>query len=207
MQDQLPSDTPNVATPTAEESATAATPATPESPAVPSQESPTVTTSPTTPVSKREVKIADAAPAATETTVNPVPEQLKVEVKVEEPEPPPLEPPVEVSNDQWQQILQRVNNFLNVPSDSLTEFFEKYKQPLVSIGLILLIFVSIKLLSGLLDAVNDIPLIAPTFELIGLGYSAWFVYRYLLSAKNRQELSRLSKVVKEYVFGKDNTTT
>ena len=59
-------------------------------------------------------------------------------------------------------------------------------------------------MSGVLDAVNDIPFVAPTFELIGLGYSAWFAYRYLLGAKNREELARLSKSMKEYVFGKDN---
>lgn len=196
MQDKLPSNNPNVETPKPEENPPVTAPVTSEPPAVSSSDE----SSTPTPVSKREVKVADAAPAVAETTANPVPEQLKVE----EPDPLPLDPPVETSNDQWQQLMQQFNNFLNGSPDFVTDFFEKYKQPLLSIGSIVLVLIGVKLLSGVLDAVNDIPLIAPTFELIGLGYSAWFVYRYLLSANNRQELSRLTKSVKEYVFGKDS---
>lgn len=197
MQDKLPSNKSNVETPKAEESAPVATPVTSEPPAASFQESPAPT-----PVLKREVKVADAAPTVAETTVNPVPEQLKVEE-----ESLPLKPPLEESNDQFQQMKQQFNRFLKGSPGFLTDFFEKYKQPLLSVGLILLVLVSIRLLSGVLDSLNDIPLVAPTFELIGLGYSVWFAYRYLLSAKNREELARLSKSAKEYVFGQDNPHT
>ncbi|MCL1467195.1 CAAD domain-containing protein [Argonema galeatum] len=199
MQDQLPSDNSNAEAPKAEENATAAPSVTPEPPSLSSQESPTVTISPTE-VSKLEVKVADAPADRTETVVTPVPEQLKVEAKIEEPEP--LEPVVGVSDYQWQQVLQRVNSFLNVPTGFLGDFFEKYKQPLTSVGLILSAFVAVKLLSGLLDAVDDIPFVGPSLQLIGLGYTAWFVYRYLLGVKNREELSELIKSVREYVLGK-----
>jgi len=50
---------------------------------------------------------------------------------------------------------------------------------------------------------NDIPLVAPTFELIGIGYSAWFVYRYLLKASTRQELTNEIATLKSQVIGKD----
>lgn len=41
-----------------------------------------------------------------------------------------------------------------------------------------------------MDALDDIPVVAPTFELIGIGYSVWFVSRYLLKASNKQELAQ-----------------
>ena len=53
----------------------------------------------------------------------------------------------------------------------------------------------------MIDALNDVPLLAPTFELIGMGYTAWFVYRYLLKASTRQELVQEFKSYKEQVTG------
>jgi hypothetical protein len=47
-------------------------------------------------------------------------------------------------------------------------------------------------------------LVAPLFELIGLGYTAWFVYRYLLSAASRQELSQEIQALKNQVFGTES---
>ncbi|WP_243903127.1 CAAD domain-containing protein, partial [Aetokthonos hydrillicola] len=47
----------------------------------------------------------------------------------------------------------------------------------------------------------DIPLVAPTFELIGIGYSVWFVYRYLLKASTRQELTDEIAGLKTQVVG------
>jgi threonine/homoserine/homoserine lactone efflux protein len=61
--------------------------------------------------------------------------------------------------------------------------------------------VTVKVTLALLDALDDIPLIAPTLELIGLAYTTWFVYRYLLSAASRQELSQDFQNLKEQVFG------
>uniref|UniRef100_A0ACD5GQJ7 CAAD domain-containing protein n=1 Tax=Desertifilum tharense IPPAS B-1220 TaxID=1781255 RepID=A0ACD5GQJ7_9CYAN len=51
------------------------------------------------------------------------------------------------------------------------------------------------------DAINDIPLLAPFFELVGIGYSAWFVYRYLRLASTRQELANKIQGLKDDVVG------
>ena len=37
---------------------------------------------------------------------------------------------------------------------------------------------------------------------VGMGYTAWFIYRYLWKASNRQELSRDFNSLKEQVLGK-----
>jgi threonine/homoserine/homoserine lactone efflux protein len=80
-------------------------------------------------------------------------------------------------------------------------FFEENKGPLGGIGLIVLALVTVKVILALVDAIDDIPLVAPTLELIGLGYGIWFVYRYLLQASSRQELSEEIKTLKERVLG------
>jgi len=42
--------------------------------------------------------------------------------------------------------------------------------------------------NSVVGAINALPLLPKMFELVGLGYSAWFTYRYLLFKSNREEL-------------------
>jgi hypothetical protein len=107
------------------------------------------------------------------------------------------------SNEQWRQIGEKVSEFLSYLPDYLTEFFSEYKRPIITVGLVVGALIAVKLTLAILDAVNDIPLLAPTFELIGFGYSAWFIYRYLLRASNRQELASDFNALKEQVLGRN----
>jgi hypothetical protein len=104
-------------------------------------------------------------------------------------------------NAQWQQYGERVAAFLQTLPSYVTRFFTENKGPLGTIGLIVLALISVKLILALLDAIDDIPLIAPTLELIGIAYTGWFIYRYLLTAANRQELSEQIKMLKDRVVG------
>ncbi|MEM9767577.1 MAG: CAAD domain-containing protein [Cyanobacteria bacterium P01_D01_bin.71] len=105
-------------------------------------------------------------------------------------------------NQQVQQILDKVSGLLANLPDYVTDFFKEYKRPLVTVGLILAAFISVKLLLAILNAINEVPLLAPAFELVGLGYSAWFVYRFLLKDVNRQELTENITALKDQVIGK-----
>jgi hypothetical protein len=105
-------------------------------------------------------------------------------------------------NQQLQQILDKISGVLANLPDYVTDFFKEYKRPLITVGLILGAFISVKLLLAILDAINEVPLLAPTFELVGLGYSAWFVYRFLLKDANRQELTENFTSLKDQVLGK-----
>ena len=69
------------------------------------------------------------------------------------------------------------------------------------LGLILLSIVTVKIIVAVLGAVDDIPLLAPLMEMVGLGYSGWFVWRYLLKASNRKELLGEFDALKNQVFG------
>jgi hypothetical protein len=112
-----------------------------------------------------------------------------------------LQPSVQ-SQDQWLKYGEQVSGFLATLPDYVGTFFNRYKQPLITLGLIVTAIVTVRVVLAILDALNDIPLVAPTFELIGIGYSAWFVYRYLLKASNRQELTSEIAALKSQVVGK-----
>ncbi|MDJ0676639.1 MAG: CAAD domain-containing protein [Calothrix sp. MO_167.B42] len=113
-----------------------------------------------------------------------------------------LQPPTE-SQEQWLKYGELVSSFLGAMPEYLGTFLNKYKQPLITVGLIIGAFVAVKVVLAVLGALNDIPLVAPTFELIGIGYSVWFVYRYLLNASSRQELNSEINTLKSQVMGQD----
>ena len=110
--------------------------------------------------------------------------------------------PTPQSQDQWLKYGEQVSGFLATLPEYVGSFFNRYKQPLITVGLLVAAIVSVRVVLAILDALNDIPLVAPTFELIGIGYSAWFVYRYLLKASNRQELTTEIAALKSQVVGK-----
>lgn len=110
----------------------------------------------------------------------------------------------ETTASQFQDIKDQVITILSELPAYLSNFFADYQKPLITVGLILAGGVSIKVMLGVLGALNDVPLVAPIFELIGMGYTGWFVYRYLLKASNRQELLTEIDSLKEQVVGKDS---
>jgi hypothetical protein len=109
------------------------------------------------------------------------------------------------STQQLKQFWERFKVFLSDLPEYLSDFFGEYKRPLTVLGLIFASVVSVKLTLALLDAVNDIPLLAPTFELIGFGYVVWFIYRYLWRAQSRSELVQDFNEFKDEVLGKGNS--
>ncbi len=106
------------------------------------------------------------------------------------------------STEQWLLIGYRISAFVNELPGYFSYFFDAYKQPLIIVGLIVGVFVIFKLMLALVDALNDLPLFAGFLEIIGLAYTTWFVYRYLISTDSRQELWGKIQEFREYVLGK-----
>lgn len=106
------------------------------------------------------------------------------------------------SNEQWRDIGEKVSDFLADLPAYLSDFFGEYKRPIITISLIIASLIAVKLLLAVLSAINDLPLFSSLFELIGMGYSAWFVYRYLLKASTREQLAGEFSSLKEQVLGK-----
>jgi hypothetical protein len=144
-----------------------------------------------------EVKMQEpefAETKSTEATVPDINSQTGTITKLQ----PPAQP-----QEEWIKYGEQISGFLATLPEYLGSFFNKYKQPLVSVGLIVTALVAVKVLLAILDSLNDIPLVAPTFELIGIGYSAWFVYRYLLKASTRKELTNEITTLKSQVVGRN----
>ena len=96
-----------------------------------------------------------------------------------------------VSSDIWEQVTQLWE-----------EYFGEGKKDNLTLAII--ISAAIPLLiatSALLDFLNKLPLLPSVFELVGFGYSAWFVYRYLLLANTRKELIDAIAAWKNKVLG------
>ncbi|MGK7932602.1 MAG: CAAD domain-containing protein [Microcystaceae cyanobacterium] len=106
-------------------------------------------------------------------------------------------------NQPWQEWVEPVMDVLGKVPDYVSEFFSSYRQPLITLGLIFLGIVSVKVTLAVLDALDDIPLLAPILQLVGLCYTIWFVYRYLWKASNRAELSTEVEAIKQQIFGND----
>ncbi|KAL6126259.1 hypothetical protein ACLB2K_074310 [Fragaria x ananassa] len=64
-------------------------------------------------------------------------------------------------------------------------------------GAIVIVWLS----SIVVGAVNSVPLLPKVLELVGLGYTGWFVYRYLLFKSSRKELATDIESLKKKIAG------
>ena len=103
-----------------------------------------------------------------------------------------------------------IQEYLNIGTSFLSQIFDILKRVIdnnqklfVNLLLIFSGIIAVKVTLAIISAINDIPLLAPTFELVGLGYTGWFVYRYLLTKSNRQELVQEFEALKTQVVGKE----
>ncbi len=106
-----------------------------------------------------------------------------------------------IGEQPWQEWLNPVVDILAKVPEYVGEFFNEYQKPLTTVGLLLLSIITVKIVVAVLGAIDDIPLLAPLLEMVGLGYSAWFVWRYLWKASNRKELLTEFDAIKNQVFG------
>lgn len=63
--------------------------------------------------------------------------------------------------------------------------------------------VALWLSSAVVGALDSIPLVPKLFEVVGLAYTIWFSYRYLIFKKNREELFAKIDEIKGQIIGPD----
>ncbi|KAJ4955506.1 hypothetical protein NE237_012289 [Protea cynaroides] len=61
--------------------------------------------------------------------------------------------------------------------------------------------VAVWLSSIVVGAINSVPLLPKIMEFVGLGYTGWFVYRYLLFKSSRKELATDIETLKKKIAG------
>jgi isoleucyl-tRNA synthetase len=145
----------------------------------------------------------------TTTTVANPPEEATVTPIANTPEETTQEttatPPSREDIPQWQELLNAALAVMAELPRYVGLFFADYRRPLLSLGLIVSGTVSLIVLGAIVDAIADFPLLPGLLELIGIGYSGWFVNRYVLRANNRKELTDTVASVSNYVIGKTQT--
>ena len=108
-------------------------------------------------------------------------------------------------DNQFQEWIDIGAKFGTNIFNEISDFIDKNQKLLLNLLYFFLAIVAVKLTLAILAAINDIPLLAPMFELVGLGYTGWFVYRYMLTKSSRQELVQEFESLKTQVVGKDST--
>ena len=93
-----------------------------------------------------------------------------------------------IAKGKW--IVTQIFDFIAGLPNYVGSSFNQSKQLITSVGLIIAMVIALKVVLAIMDALDDIPVVAPTLKLIGIGYSIWFVSRYLLKSSNRQELAQ-----------------
>ncbi|KAL7585367.1 protein CURVATURE THYLAKOID 1A, chloroplastic [Lactuca sativa] len=63
--------------------------------------------------------------------------------------------------------------------------------------------VGVWLSSTVLNAINEVPVIPKFLELVGFGYTGWFIYRYLLFKSTRKELADDIEALKKKIVGSE----
>ncbi|NEP45646.1 MAG: hypothetical protein F6K35_43130, partial [Okeania sp. SIO2H7] len=116
----------------------------------------------------------------------------------------PAEEGAIATSSQWQQVTDEAIKVLSDLPRYLSNFYRQNQRPLNITGAIVGSAIAIRLVVAIVEAVESVPLLAFTFELIGAGYSVWFVSRYLLRASERKELYDKIQAIKEEILGRDS---
>jgi len=69
---------------------------------------------------------------------------------------------------------------------------------IVTLGAILVL----SALSGVVNAIDRIPVVSDLIELVGVGVTGWFTYRYLVFGPDREELVQNIQTFLKKVYGK-----
>ncbi|KAK4790164.1 hypothetical protein SAY86_017468 [Trapa natans] len=63
--------------------------------------------------------------------------------------------------------------------------------------------VAVWLSSVIVNAISSVPLLPSLMEAVGIGYTGWFIYRYLLFKSSRKELANEIEVLKDRITGSE----
>jgi hypothetical protein len=110
---------------------------------------------------------------------------------------------VEATEDTLRDVQAQVTRFLENLPDHLSAFFNNNRQAINNVGLIILAFLGVRVLFAVLDAIDDIPLMAFALKVTGLVYVIQFVWRYLMRASDRARLAQKIEQVKTELLGSE----
>ncbi|AFY79166.1 hypothetical protein Ple7327_4023 [Pleurocapsa sp. PCC 7327] len=80
---------------------------------------------------------------------------------------------------------QQITNYIEQSQQYWNDLWQAYKKPVILLGWFVGAGIALKLTLAVMGAINDVPLLEPIFELVGLGYTVWFGSRYLIRSYQR----------------------
>uniref|UniRef100_A0A0D6QRK5 Cyanobacterial aminoacyl-tRNA synthetase CAAD domain-containing protein n=1 Tax=Araucaria cunninghamii TaxID=56994 RepID=A0A0D6QRK5_ARACU len=169
--------------------------------------SPVATTSEETSNDASEVEQLEVSPVATtsEETLNNVSEQLEVSpVAMTEKTPADLSGQLEALPER-KEIPEESSSAALEEFDMIFSDLKKKFDDINNKSTIILYgsaaVVGLWVSGAIVDAIDSIPLFPKLMEFVGFGYTVWFVYRYLLFKKSREELSATIEEIKQKIIG------
>jgi isoleucyl-tRNA synthetase len=150
-----------------------------------------------------EAELVAAETAATEPIVTEIAVEVAPETsaEIEESLDETSENLESAAGETWQEILEKTVAFIGNLPEYAGNFLVEYQKPLVTLGLLFSVAVTGKVTLSILDTINRIPTLGGLFEIIGILFTMWFAFRYLLFAANREELAEKIEVFTADVVG------
>ena len=99
------------------------------------------------------------------------------------------------------QLGKQLTNLLEQLPAQVNTILKKNQNLFILLAIILVTLIILELISSLLNAIYQFPLLAPSLMLIGLCYSLWFSYKNVLFAEKRRHLIARINNLKQEILG------
>jgi hypothetical protein len=115
--------------------------------------------------------------------------------------------PTEPSTPASEQIAQQVKDFAAKLIQQMQSSFSVEQKSAAIVAVLVIVAIPVIILANkVLNVIDGIPLLEPILELVGLVYTFWFVYRYLIFAQSRKELVDGITGIKSKIMGDGKST-
>ena len=88
---------------------------------------------------------------------------------------------------EWDILSSRIKAFFE--ANNLLEHWQSLRQPLLLIGALIALLLTVRIYGGILDAIATVPLAPRLFQLVGTIYAAWFAATRLVLSAERKKIS------------------
>jgi CAAD domains of cyanobacterial aminoacyl-tRNA synthetase len=106
-----------------------------------------------------------------------------------------------------EQIVQQVKDFAAKLIQQMQSSFSVEQKSAAIVALLVIVAIPVIILANkVLNIIGGIPLLEPILELVGLAYTFWFGYRYLIFAQSRKELIDNIMGIKAKIMGDGKST-
>ncbi|MGB3193149.1 MAG: CAAD domain-containing protein [Limnoraphis sp.] len=95
----------------------------------------------------------------------------------------------------------QASNFIDNVPDYIKYFWSAYKQVIFVFVYALLALLIFVIITTIIKALDGLPLIATFFQSVGILYTIWFSFRYIITAEKRRKLISNFNELKKNVIG------